>query len=503
MAGVMTQVAGATVDTTDNLTLFSGLQKAFVVNGSILGVVDFANTKLTCSALTTPPAKGDILTQATSGAVMVVDFVTTAKTAIYGFTTTTALFDITHTVSSNNAGATMNPSTFTPSAVAEGRTAPHWYPWTKYPGSVGDMPSKAYLGCFYRSRCVLSGNPAEPHAFYMARSGNPWDWTYAANDAQSPYKDGLASAGQVGDIIRALIPRRDDYLVFGCNTSTWILQGNPCEGGQLYPVDDNTGIYGGTAWCWDMAGNLWFWGSNGIYVMEGGQGRPVCKSIVPLPRLVKDEAADPSTHRICFGLDPVRGGIVISITILATGVNSCYWYDTHTDGFFPEIYPALSGAYSLLNFQANDPDDRGLIAGCTDGYIRTWDDTAKSDDVGITTQAIDSKVILGPIPADPKSLAPAMITDVHVETSGGTTGGSESDSSPVTVKLFAAETAEEVLENAATGTPNIATTSRPIGPRVSKNNYHLGGRYFGVELQNNTIAQSWAIENVLLNEGKK
>jgi hypothetical protein len=502
MAGTMVAVTGATVDTTDQLTMAAGLQKAFVANGAILGIVDFANTKLTLAALTTPPAKGDILTQATSGAAMVVDFVDAAKTHVYGFTTTTAVFNTTNTVSSNNAGATMNPATFTPSAVAEGRTAPHWYSWTKYAGSTGDMPSKAYLVAFWRGRAILSGNPAEPHQWYMSRQFNPFDWTYAENDAQGAIRGGNADAGQIGDIVRALVPRNDDYMLFGCNTSIWIMQGDPCSGGQCYRIEENTGIYGSQSWCWDADGNLWFWGDNGIYKLTGGKGPAVCMSLVPLPRLVADENVDPSTHRITMGLDPNRGGIFISITKLSDGTNSCYWYDTRTKGFFPETYPALDGAYSLLNHMANDPDDRGLLVGCTDGYIRQWSTASTSDDVGTSTQAIDSKVLLGPIVADPKSLKSAVINDIFVEAAGGGISGSETDSSPITVNLFASEVAEKLLSDVAAATPTVSTVSRPLGPRVTKKNYRLGGRFFGVQLRNDTLAQSWSAEEVILDEGK-
>ncbi|KKK50274.1 hypothetical protein LCGC14_3126660 [marine sediment metagenome] len=62
VAGTLTQVAGLTVDTSDNLNMFSGLQKAFIVNGTILKIVDFSNTKITLnSALTTAPTRGTIL----------------------------------------------------------------------------------------------------------------------------------------------------------------------------------------------------------------------------------------------------------------------------------------------------------------------------------------------------------------------------------------------------------------------------------------------------------
>ncbi|KKL09124.1 hypothetical protein LCGC14_2569020, partial [marine sediment metagenome] len=68
VAGTLTQVAGLTVDTSDNLNMFSGLQKAFIVNGTILKIVDFSNTKITLnSAWTTAPTRGTTLTGGDSG----------------------------------------------------------------------------------------------------------------------------------------------------------------------------------------------------------------------------------------------------------------------------------------------------------------------------------------------------------------------------------------------------------------------------------------------------
>ncbi len=88
-AGTMVELAAANgdIDTSDQLIMFEGYQKVFVVNGTNLKIADFVNTKLTITALTTAPTRGSTVTQATSAATMIVDFVNTAKTEIYGKTT--------------------------------------------------------------------------------------------------------------------------------------------------------------------------------------------------------------------------------------------------------------------------------------------------------------------------------------------------------------------------------------------------------------------------------
>ncbi|KKL14250.1 hypothetical protein LCGC14_2517590, partial [marine sediment metagenome] len=139
VAGSLVAITGATdVDTTDQLVMFEAFQKAIIVNGAILRVADFINTKIDLGSgneLTDPPAKGDILTQTTSSAKMVVDFVDTTKRYIYGYTTTgTFVTTAGYTLTSDDATATMNPATAPkPNVVSQASTMPHWYNYTTYP----------------------------------------------------------------------------------------------------------------------------------------------------------------------------------------------------------------------------------------------------------------------------------------------------------------------------------------------------------------------------------
>ena len=88
VAGTFLQLPASSsdVDTSDQLNMASAFQKVFIVNGSKLKVADFVNTKLTHTALDTPHARGDILTQDTDNK-MIVDFTNTDKTATYGYVT--------------------------------------------------------------------------------------------------------------------------------------------------------------------------------------------------------------------------------------------------------------------------------------------------------------------------------------------------------------------------------------------------------------------------------
>ena len=238
VAGSLVAITNATdVDTADQLVMFEAFQKAIIVNGAILRVADFINTKIDLGSgneLTAPPAKGDILTQTTGGAKMVVDFVDSTMRYIYGYTTSgTFVTTAGYTLASGDETATMNPNPAPkPNVVSQASTMPHWYNYTNYPDIVlsiedyglaigatktfGSLPAKAYLGCLYRGRAVLSGNPEYPHQWYMSRQADIWDYAYLASDAQTPVVGNNADAGEVGDIIRALIPYKDDYWYFWC-----------------------------------------------------------------------------------------------------------------------------------------------------------------------------------------------------------------------------------------------------------------------------------------------
>jgi len=520
--GKMTELdtSSGAIDTSDQLNMFEAFQKVFVVNGGNLKVADFINTKITCTALTDNrcPAKGDILTQdqgASKYAYMVVDFVNTARTNIFGYAYYAGgatAFLTTVDITSNDATGSMDPNPIVNATITAITAAPHWYDWTAYPDvtidstvtSYGSMPNKAYIGCLYRGRCVISGNPEAPFQWYMPRQTNPFDFAYVANDAQSPVAGGNSDAGELGDIVRALIPYKDDFLVFGCASSMWFLAGDPAEGGSLNELDLTVGIFGANSWCFDGNGNLYFWGTNGLY-RTTVPGNPECLSALPLPRLVKDELVDPSTYRITMEYDRIRSGVLVCITKISDGSNSNYWYDLNTGGFFPETYSNECGVYSLFHYGANNYAFKDMLIGCKDGYIRKFNEALKSDNssadaVGAGSDLIDSYITLGPLQLASDPSNKGKITGLKFISAGGATDGTESDSDDITCNIFVGKSAEEVVEKMAAGTAPVfgKTIKAPGRNRGGVIGRKITGVYAGIKLQNNTLAQSWGFEQLLI-----
>jgi len=505
-AGTMTELVAARddIDTTDQLVIFEGYQKVFVVNGTNLKIADFINTKLTVTALTTAPSFGSTVTQATSNAQMIVDFVSSDKTTIYGKTISGTFVT---TGGYTLSGGGMDPETRVPSAVAEATTTPHWYDWTVFPDSAsGSMPTQAYLGCLYQGRTVLSGHPDYPQQWYMARGADHTDWAYVANDALSPVAGSDADAGKVGDIIRCLIPYKDDFLVFGCATSIWVLAGNPAEGGTIQEVDLTVGIFGPYSWCFDGDSNLYFWGTGGIYRMARDFRSVECLTAVSYPDLVQDEAPDPTTHRITMAYDRKRYGLVITITLLADGTNSNYFYSLNpaTEGLYPEIYPEECGAYSMVYYDANDKTYRDLLVGCKDGYIRKFDPTAEDDDIGVSDELIDSYVALGPFRLAPEGREGA-IESIECFCTGGSSGGTETDSDDIDYKIFVGRSAGEVVEAVdADSGEKVSGTFETIGrPRGRRKRQRVRGLFASIRLENDTAAEKISFDRIVVNTSQK
>jgi len=407
---------------------------------------------------------------------------------VYGYVTT-GTFDTDGLIEGSGSG-----SDFTPTLVTD-NDPPLWYDWTKYPGNSGSMPSTAYLGCLYRGRCVLSGNPDYPYQWYMSRQADPWDWYHVANDAQSPVAGQDAEAGLIGDIIRSLISWRDEYLIFGCANSIWVMRGDPADGGTLDCLDAAVGMFGSRSWCFDGVGNLYFLSKDSICRIPQGLGGVENLSGLVLPKLVQDAALDPTLYRVCMAYDRDKNGILITFTLLSDGSNECYWFDLKTNGFFRESYDSSCGPYSLFYYEANDDSLRRLLVGSTDGYMRNFDDSTKNDTTTNSTSTIDSYTTLPIINAEDDDRNVKM-SSLTVTVAGGAAEGAESDSDAVDVELYVGEDSETVLEAIEDGDTAWSTTTLTGPGRANRIRNRAKGHSIAVRLRNSTASQTWAVEKV-------
>ena len=168
--------------------------------------------------------------------------------------------------------------------------------------------------------------------------------------------------------------------------------------------------------------------------------------------------------------------------------------------FLPVLFnhPDECGPYSMFFYGANDSDYRDLLIGCKDGYIRKFDETEESDDIGGSDQAIDSYIGYGPLQINDDPKLQGRITGLNLITAGSATGSSNSND--ITCKVYVAKTAEEIVEKLSAGTtPNVSKVLKAPGrQRGNTIKQKLKGVYAGIELRNSTAAETWGFEQLLV-----
>lgn len=492
----MVELEGLVLDTDIPLSMEEYQQKVYIVNGRIKKVVDFMNTRIDVPELANYPARGSMVSQAITGAQMIVDYISPDKTSIYGRTISQEAFEIGYQLTGGGIAAVAAANVTEP-------TTPHHYNWTTYAGDTvfyGELTERATILKRYRNRLALSGNAADPHQWYLIRQDDPYDALYASEDAQSPVAGQQSLAGKIGDIVTACIPYGDDYCIWGSVGALWVMRGDPAFGGSLDNLDDTVGVISKDAWCKDDRKNLYVLDTTGLYRIPYPLGRP--EALVDedvIPTFTDDLKLNPTTQRIVLEYDQVRKGILISVTDIQAKTNVNYWYDSVTRGFFPEVYPDEDSAYSLHFYNADEPEYRKLLIGCADGHIRTFDDKQKDDDAGSladpSVQPVDSWALLGPIRISDGYDLYAVLNSLTFITAGGKAGGSIPDSDNIEYAVFLDSTAEGVIEKCDANTSSFKGQVKAPGRSFQKR-FRARGVFAAVRIGNANAGQTWGIERI-------
>lgn len=307
--------------------------------------------------------------------------------------------------------------------------------------TAGTLPGNCRLIALYRGRIVLArqeSSPADPTIYYMARTGDPNDWDFGADpQPTTPVAGNNGKVGQPSDAITALAVWEDDFLVFGCATSCYIMEGDPGYGGTVQLLTAETGIAGPRAFTFDHKGALYFVGASGLYRIAKGTREPELVSSRRLAFALDRINLDTNLIQLTF--DAAKRHVHVWVTPMDGSVGSHWVYDAVADSFFRDEYPASFGPFSACNINGTSDELRRWIIGGSDGYLRRPSDTAMGDDDGETGEAaIDSWVEFGPF-----SLADGQVESMCTEL-GAEIG--EHTTAPVTWHWFTGQSAQEVAE---------------------------------------------------------
>ena len=456
-----------------------GREYSATIGSSGYHKLDMVNTRLVGTASGAFTA-GEVVTQATSGATGIyVELVTRAGPAYWHmvYRTSTTEFNATNVVTGADSSKTL-----TPSAVA---APPHWLNWTLTDGTFPDGGSNILSLCWGR---LFMNSVDNPHQWFCTRVSDPLDLLLVQDDVASPQNSqATTSAGLVGDQLIAMIPYKGNMQVFGCLNTMFVMRADPAKGGAFTTLSDTTGIFSHTSYCWDDKNNLFFIGSDGVYVMsasdiiDGNAPQNITKENVP--KLLSAMGLNRRTDRVAMAYDKDRYGIAISATQLDGAWNASLWLDLRTGGVFPDVFNASHYPTSMLYLNARRASDRKLLFGCQDGYVRTWDEGNTGDD----GETIESVVMIGPI-TSPNVKAKVKIREMSVDV------GADTDS--VTVGVFAKDAASQVVKAVQDDeAPKVARTITSQGSNPSMRNVAHAGAV-GVVLSNTSASSSWTVESI-------
>lgn len=344
--------------------------------------------------------------------------------------------------------------------------------------TTGTLPLGYNTICTYRDRIVLGGL----NGYAMSRSGDAYDWDYTPEDLDRdllrPVAGTLGDAGEVPEPIIALVPQGDDYLVFGCKRSVWILRGDPAAGGTIDSVSGDSGIgfLSKTSWCVAPDSSVIFLSEQGIHYYLPGAGSAGIQSLSDIVPAEFFEI-NPDLFHIEMIFDIRYNGIHIYLTPRnATGPVSHWWLDWGTKGFWPTELQNDHSPTAVCRY------NRHVLLGCQDGYVRYYNDNYEDDD----GTEVDSYVYYGPIRIGGNMYLEGIIENLNASLAR--------ESGKVNFDIMTGRNAEEAFRASS-------KYSRELNPGFNRTYRPLvrGGDMF-LKLSNvSGTEKQWSVEDIIIN----
>lgn len=345
--------------------------------------------------------------------------------------------------------------------------------------AAAELPQNVGLLEVFNGRLVCFGIYDRPHDLAFSAVGEPADFDYfpPVPKATTAVKLQLARAGQAADRINAFAPWKEDLAIIGGDHSLWVLNGDPFADGRLDLISDEIGMAWGRPWCKSPDGVLFFVGSRGsLFAMLPTGG---------LKRLSRDriertlQGIDFSTYYARLAWDYQAEGVHVFLFPFGAGGTAVthYFYDAKNDSWSTQSYGSTSvQPTAALVVDADDPDDRRLVLGCEDSYLRAVDPTAADDDgTGIYSRAV-------------MALRPeGMLREFKI---GRVQATLASDLGRVNYKLFATSDPTKLGQPVAKGVLDPGLSERL--PARSR------GAHLYLELSTAEEGQRWALEDLVV-----
>jgi hypothetical protein len=264
------------------------------------------------------------------------------------------------------------------------------------PTDGGELPAHARIFTAWRGRLLATRAADDPYELYASELGEPYHWDIypAALSVTQAFRGRAAGVGRAPDIVNAFIPMTDDVALIGGDHSIHRLTGDPVAGGDVDVVTDQVGIAYGNSWTKDPFGRVFFFTSRGGVGVIDPSGSYDRVSVDRIERRL--QAVDLREYQMRLAWDYRREGLVVwPVPMTIGGVKHNGWFFEAKTGAWWEVDWGTTDVQPscVTIFDGDEPDDRKVIFGCEDGYVRYIDESAVSDD-GV---AIDSRIRIGPL----------------------------------------------------------------------------------------------------------
>lgn len=263
--------------------------------------------------------------------------------------------------------------------------------WT---ASSGTIPAGCRLVAVYRGRLVIARQAANASVWYMSRTLDPLDWDFNAEPlSTAPYAGTTGAIGRPEDAIVGLVAWLDDYLLFMCAGSIWMMEGDPGFQGKVQNLSREVGLMGPRAWTFDDKGRLFFLSNGGgLMMLDTVPSQPVP---VGDNRVIRDlNRLDQSGVLIQLAFNKQRQEVMIFLTPTdGETIGRHYAYDIRTDAFLPDTYPLSVGPWSVLNVRGDKDYNRGVLLGSDDGFVYRFRESVYTDAGQLITCYFDSAPI--------------------------------------------------------------------------------------------------------------
>lgn len=286
----------------------------------------------------------------------------------------------------------------------------------------GTIPYGCPIVCLWRDRLVLAGGTTDAHGLFFSRQSDPLDFDYSEEDTGAAVNAATSEAGQVADIVTAVVPHSHACMFVGCPTSLWLVRSDPGAGGWIQNISRKIGIVDRFAWCHVSNSVMAFLSQDGLYLAPASCADAQDPKSFSRERIPEELiGVDRSVTQVSMAYDIRHRGIYIFLTPLTAGTEAAqhWWFDFETKSFWPFQFASSDFdpfvCHDRENY-TNEDGHSGVILGCRDGYLRRFRRDLTEDD-GI---AFDSSVLIGPI-GDPTRQNQTLVSEVSGtldETSG-------------------------------------------------------------------------------------